>query len=153
MIKGNDLVVFKGAEMIGASKSCEINVQGETVPKASMSSAREFVGGRKSWTVMVASLLLSLSDVVSLRGKVVSLTFGVRGDGRLTGDRLTGNAIASSVRVAGTRMGLVECQITFQGSGPLQKLTVGLKEKNGLYLVSKSGERLRVLEALSESKK
>ena len=117
-LQGNDLLILNssGTALIAGAKSCEIDVNCETIETSSPSNgaARTYIAGRTDWTVSVGYLVTTpLSDLPNV-GTSVSIRIKVR-----NGSYLSGSAIFQTCRITATRGNL--CQGTFQlrGTGPL----------------------------------
>lgn len=59
ILQGRNLIISAGGQVIGASRSCDINIHCESIPIASATNGqwREFLAGRKEWSVTTNSLL------------------------------------------------------------------------------------------------
>lgn len=115
MIKGNDLRIYADGVAIAAAKSCELDVSSEIVEVSSPSSGewRSFRSGRKSWSVSVSGLVLSVTDGIGRVGSVVTIRLVA------DGEELTGDAICTTWRVTGQRGALAQGSFMFQGTGRL----------------------------------
>lgn len=120
-MKGNDLLIGNNGNPLYAAKSCDIEVDCDTVEYSSPSSGRwrNFLAGRKSWTISV-SYLVSDQNIPSDMSRV-GQTFQLKVYPRnsLPDKQLTGDAICTSWKVTGTRGNLVQGSFVFQGTGPL----------------------------------
>jgi predicted secreted protein len=103
---------------VALSKSCDIEVQCDTEEVASPTTAdwRDFIAGRKDWTINVSVLLSSVSTLVSAVGSTVTLTFGLRNS---VTDRVSGTAICTKCQIQGTVGNLASGSFEFTGSGAL----------------------------------
>lgn len=120
-MKGNNLLIgTNGASLYGA-KSCDINVNCDSIEYSSPSSGkwRSFIAGRKSWSVTCNYLVRDNnvpSDMVRV-GQTFQLKVYPRDS--VAAQQLTGDAICTEWRVTATRGSLVQGSFTFQGTGPL----------------------------------
>ena len=103
-----------------AIKSQDIKTHCDAIEKASETQQtwREFVAGRKDWSLSVTYLLLTAAKVKDLL--MVGQTFGVVvqkiNDNT---NKVTGTAILTDVQQTATVGNLATGSFTFQGSGPL----------------------------------
>lgn len=127
-MNGNEILVYYGANAIAMSKSCEIQTSAELREVASLSSNRfrEYIVGRKEWSVTVSNLVTASSaignsstgirDVLSV-GTTFSLKIKKRGDGDVAG--LSGSAILKTVKIDAIRGDLVKGSFQFVGTSAL----------------------------------
>lgn len=120
IIHGRDLLVLNssGTAIVAGSTSCDIGKTCDTIEVSGPSSGsdKEYVAGRKGWTVTVNYLVTT--DVSSLGrvGDTVTLRVKVRN----ANTYLQGNAIISECRITATRGNLCQGSFVFTGSGALQ---------------------------------
>lgn len=124
VINGNNVYIgyLSGGSytIIAGTKSNEINVQGETIEIASATQQqwREFIAGRKEWTMSVSFLLLNLaaSDPTSPLNVLTSYTlrFMTR-----DGAYIQGTAICTQCKLSSARGNLVNGTVSFKGTGAL----------------------------------
>jgi predicted secreted protein len=100
---------------VAMSKSCDIEVSCDTEEVASPTSAdwRDFIAGRKDWTINVSVLLSSVSTLVTAVGNTVTLVFGTQPD------QMTGSAIVQSTKMTATKGSLAQGAWKFKGTGAL----------------------------------
>ena len=122
-ILGKNLIVSVGGTAIAGAKSCRLQISGENIERASATDAtdatwREFIAGRKTWTVACDHLLprtgTPLRSSAAMVNTVVTLTVGVGQD------TLSGSALVKTWEVSGAVGTLAVGSFQFQGSGPLQ---------------------------------
>lgn len=119
-ILGKNLIVSVNGTAIAGAKSCRLQISGENIERASTTNAdwREFIAGRKTWTVACDHLLpktgTPLRSSAAMVNTVVTLTVGVEQD------TLSGSAIVRTWEVSGAVGTLAVGSFQFQGSGPLQ---------------------------------
>lgn len=120
-MKGNNLLIGNNGAPLYGAKSCDIEVDCDTVEYSSPSSGtwRNFIAGRKSWTI-TCSYLVRDNNVPSDMNRV-GQTFQLKVYPResLPAQQLTGDAICTSWKVTATRGNLVQGTFVFQGTGPL----------------------------------
>ena len=119
-ILGKNLIVSVNGTAIAGSKSCRLQISGENIERASATNAtwREFIAGRKTWTVACDHLLprtgTPLRSSAAMVNTVVTLTVAVGQD------TLSGSALVKTWEVSGAVGTLAVGSFQFQGSGPLQ---------------------------------
>lgn len=121
-MKGKDLIISAEGTALYGAKSCDINVDCETVEVASPTSAqwRDFIAGRKSWSVSCGYLVNESaipSDVsrVGQRFQLKVYALGADAD-----HQLKGWAICTGWKATGAVGNLAQGTFTFQGCGPLE---------------------------------
>ena len=117
IILGSNLIVYKGQTAIAGATTCDIEVNAETIETASPTSGswREFVTGRKEWTISVSYLVANTRDDLLSVGDNVVLAVGDR-----TGTELQGHAIVERVHITGNVGDIVKGQFVFRGNGELE---------------------------------
>lgn len=121
---GKDLIVIlsqNGTALAStAIRSQEIQTSAETIEKASATQQdwKEYVAGRKAWSLSVSYLVLTASKVADLL--MVGQTFDVTIKDVDNTSSVSGVAILSSVKHTATIGNLANGSFTFVGSGPLQ---------------------------------
>ena len=80
-ILGKNLIVSVNGTAIAGAKSCRLQISGENIERASATNAnwREFIAGRKTWTVACDHLLPRTTPLPSaaMVNTVVTLTVGL----------------------------------------------------------------------------
>jgi predicted secreted protein len=121
---GKDLIVIlsqNGTALAStAIRSQEIQTSAETIEKASATQQdwKEYVAGRKAWSLSVSYLVLTASKVADLL--MVGQTFDVTVKDVDNTSSVSGVAILSSVKHTAPVGNLANGSFTFVGSGPLQ---------------------------------
>ena len=117
IILGSNLIVYKGQTAIAGATTCDIEVSTETIEVASPTTGswREYIAGRKEWTVSVNYLVtLTRDDLLSVGDNVV-LAIGDR-----TSTDVQGHAIVERVHITGNVGDIVKGQFVFRGNGELE---------------------------------
>lgn len=123
--KGNDLIVSDDSGALAASKSCTVNVSGETIEISSPDQGnwKEYIAGMKSWSASTTHLVKAdgatgapIKNLLLRVGKTYTLTFKMNG---YSNDTFTGKAICKSFKVTATRGSLINCSLEFTGTGAL----------------------------------
>jgi predicted secreted protein len=127
-MNGNDILVYSGTQLIGCTRSNEIQSGCEAleVSSPSQGSWRAFLTGRKEWSFTVNYLVTNnsalhisggsgIKDLLQA-GNTFTLKVYRRG---LSAVALTGDAILTAVKITATRGNLVQGSFTFKGNGAL----------------------------------
>jgi predicted secreted protein len=121
VIHGKKLIITVGGSAIAGAKSCEINIQCDDLEVASATQGkwREFLAGRKDWSVTCGHLLPASGTPLKSSAAMVGtkVTLSIQTD--MTGDILTGSAIVKSWRASGAVDNLATGAFSFRGSGAL----------------------------------
>jgi predicted secreted protein len=121
VIHGKKLIITVGGSAIAGAKSCEINIQCDDLEVASATQGkwREFLSGRKDWSVTCGHLLPASGTPLKSSAAMVGtkVTLSIQTD--MTGDILTGSAIVKSWRASGAVDNLATGAFSFRGSGAL----------------------------------
>ena len=128
--------------MVAAAKTCRISMDSDLIEVAGVDSgqAKCYTYAMLSWTVTVTKLVTMVHELFESAGNFVRLSFVVRDKyGKLSGDRMTGDALIKSVSVDGATGSLVTGNITFQGNGELIREVVGLCDYDGTDLYDYNG--------------
>lgn len=125
-MNGNNIIIYNGSTAIAGTKSNEIQVGCETIEISSPSSGqwREYIVGRKEWSVSVDFLLLATTDVLGLlqSGNTFTLKVVTR-SGNSTTVQLEGSAILKTAKHRYTRGNLAAGSYQFVGNGALAEPT------------------------------
>lgn len=120
-INGNNIIITKGGTAIAATKSHEIQSGCELIEISgpTQGSWREYIVGRKEWSINVNYLLLENSrnnvrDVLQV-GNSVTLVIKDRDNNY----SVTGTAICTTCKQTYTRGNLAVGSFTFKGTGAL----------------------------------
>ena len=105
------------ATAIAGARSCEVNVQTDTIEVSSPTQGqwRDYIAGRKSWTVTCGQLVMEIEENINMVGQKVMLRFGERN----STDNMDGDAIVTSWKATGNIGSLTQGSFSFQGCGPL----------------------------------
>lgn len=117
--KGNNIIVLSSGTAIAGVKSDEIQSGAETIEIASATQQdwKEFIAGRKEWSLNTNYLLLAdsrLADLLNV-GTVYELAVTDR-EGNTT---VSGRAILTICKQTHTRGNLCQGTFQFRGTGPL----------------------------------
>lgn len=122
-INGNTLFIATSTSTvpIAGTRSNEIQVDGELIEVSSPTQGqwREYITGRREWSVTVGWLVLTNAAVQKLLyvGQSYVLKF------RTTSTAyLTGTAIMTNCKITATRGSLVQGSFTFKGNGALSSV-------------------------------
>lgn len=123
-INGNTLFIatWTNTAPIAGTRSNEIQVDGELIEVSSPTQGqwREYITGRREWSVTVGWLVLTNAAVQKLLYVNQSYTLKFRTTGTAY---LTGTAIMTNCKISATRGSLVQGSFTFKGTGPLTAVT------------------------------
>ena len=119
---GNNILVFLNGTAIAGTKSNEIQTDCEMIEITNMTSAqwRQFVAGRKQWSVSTGFLVLAAADTKKLLD--VGTTYTLRFRDRAGTSILQGQAIMKQCKISAARGSLATGAFTFQGSGELTEI-------------------------------
>ena len=122
---GSEGLIKIGANTLGELRSYSLETTGDTIEDTTMGdSARTYKTGLTSWTG-TASLYMDEADTAQIALTVGSeITVAFYFEGNQTGDKYyTGTAIVTGKSVSASFDGLVESEISFQGTGTLSLST------------------------------
>ena len=117
ILHGRNLIIKLGGVAIAGARSCEFNVQSDSIEKSSSTQGqfKEYIGGRLGWTCTCGHLVSEISGSASLVGRTVVLRCGSRGDT----DYIEGRALVTSWKATGTVGSLTQGSFSFLGTGVL----------------------------------
>lgn len=128
-VNGNNIVVYtyngSSWDAIAATKSDEIQVDGETIEIASDQSAdqawKRRIMGRKEWSLNVSWLVSTVADIekVLMVGTRVKIHVGARGGYSGASGGLTGFAFITTAKVTNVRGALSNGTFQMIGDGAL----------------------------------
>lgn len=122
IVLGHNLIIKVNGTAIAGAKSCEINIQGEDIEVASATQQqwREFMSGRKMWTVSCSHLIPATGTPMRSNAAMVNtrVTLSLQTD--LENDTLSGQAIVKQWSATGAVGALAKGSFSFQGTGPLE---------------------------------
>ena len=121
----NIILLVNGSEedqyVFAATRAHIITTECETIEVCSPSQGkwREYIAGRKKWSLNVGWLVLANDDVrkVLLAGSAVTIKIKGRGSADISG--LTGSAILKTCKISAVRGNLATGSFAFVGNGPL----------------------------------
>lgn len=116
---GNNILVFLNGTAIAGTKSNEIQTDCEMIEITNMTSAqwRQFIAGRKQWTVSTGFLVLAGADITKLL--TVGTTYTLQFRDRAGSNIIEGQAILKTCKISATRGNLATGSFSFQGTGEL----------------------------------
>lgn len=116
---GNNILVYLNGTAIAGTKSNEIQTDCDMIEVTNPNSAqwRQFLAGRKQWTVNTAFLVLSASDTQKLLN--IGTTYTLQFRDRSGSSILQGQAILKTCKISATRGNLATGAFSFQGTGEL----------------------------------
>ena len=123
LFKGNDLILKESSNgiVLAASKSLELNINGETIEvgRTSADMWRKFITGRKDWSISVSTLVGSGQFTAS--AAMIGKTYGVKFvDGQsATAALLSGICICKQVKITEQKGSIAKGSFVFQGTGAL----------------------------------
>ena len=126
---GNNIIVYSGGTAIAGTRSSEVQSGSELIEVSSPTQGtwRQYIAGRKEWSVTVGFLVLSDSALaISNKTGVQDLlqvgnTFMLKIKERNAADSdgVTGSAILKTCKITMTRGNLVQGSFQFTGNGTL----------------------------------
>lgn len=118
---GNDIIVYRDGTAIAATRSADLPAECNMIEVSSPNSAqwREYIPGRKGWTLTVTWLVVAETDVRALLNVGTSYTLKFKGRSATDAQGVTGTAILKTCRITATRGNVVQGSFAFQGSGAL----------------------------------
>ena len=120
-INGNNILVFNGSTAIAGVKSNEIVCDCELIEISSPSTGawRQYIAGRKEWSLTVGYLLLASPDVRALLTVGSSYTIKVKGRSDSDSNGVSGTAYLKTCKIDATRGNLVQGSFQFVGTSAL----------------------------------
>lgn len=123
LYNGKDLILKDSNDgtVLAASKSLELNINGETIEVARTSSDmwRQFITGCKDWSISVSTLVGSWQFTASaaMIGETYEVKF-VNGQSA-TAALLSGTCICKQVKITEQKGSIAKGSFVFQGTGAL----------------------------------
>ena len=119
---GNNILVYLNGTAIAGTKSNEIQTECDMIEVTNQNSAqwRQYLAGRKNWSVSTGFLVLAAADTKKLLN--VGTTYTLRFSDRAGTSILQGQAIMKQCKISATRGSLATGSFTFQGSGELAEV-------------------------------
>lgn len=117
--KGNNIIVLSSGTAIAGVKSDEIQSGAETIEIASATQQnwKEFIAGRKEWSLNTNYLLLADSSLADLLN--VGTVYELAVTDRQCNVAVSGRAILTICKQTHTRGNLCQGTFQFRGTGPL----------------------------------
>lgn len=121
VIHGRNLIIKMNGTAIAGAKSCEINIQCDDIEIASASqgSWRDFIAGRKEWSVSCGHLIPASGTPLKTNAAMIGTTVTLSMQTGMSGDTLSGRAIVKQWKVSGTLGNLSTGSFTFRGKDAL----------------------------------
>lgn len=113
-IDGTDATLIAGAKSDDIEVKCDL----QEVASPSQGQWREYLAGRKEWTVNTSYLVANGSDLSKMLK--VGTTYIISFIGKPYYDELRGNAILTTCKIQATRGNLATGVFQFKGTGILQ---------------------------------
>lgn len=112
------MLVSVGGVAVAACRSCEINVEAETIEVSSPDTGtwRTFIAGRKSWSVSCSYLVQAPGTELPQVGAAVHLSLSLRSGSSAF---LEGDAIVRSCRINAEVGSIAKGSFEFVGNGEL----------------------------------
>lgn len=119
-MNGNIFLVYLNGTQIAGAKSDDIEVKCDTqeVANPSQGSWREFLAGRKDWSVSTSYLMQDTTDIYKLLN--VGTTYLLTFYDRRSYNMVRGNAILTTCKIQASRGNLISGVFNFRGTGELQ---------------------------------
>ena len=110
---------------LGAVKSNDISTDADTNEVASSTSGvwKEYIAGRKDWSVNVSYLVLADADMLELLNVGTTYSLKIGGRSATDANTLTGTAILTTCKITATQGNLAQGSFQFKGSGALAVVT------------------------------
>ena len=120
---GNNVLIYVDGSLVAGTRSDEVQSGCETIEIANPSSGdwRQFIVGRKEWSISQSWLLPAASDLGRLLQVGTTVTIRLLGRGAAKG--LTGQAILKTCKVTNTRGNISNGSFQFHGTGALVEET------------------------------
>lgn len=122
--KGNNFIVKLDGTAIAGVRSNEIQSGADVieVSSATQQQWREFIAGRREWSLNVSYLVMASTGLADLL--TVGTMFTIDVTDRTGAVTASGTAILKVCKQTATRGNLVQGSFQFQGSGPLASVSV-----------------------------
>ena len=118
-INGNDIIILKDGTSIAGTTAHDIQTSAEDIEVSSptQGSWRQYIAGRKDWSVTVSYLVLAASGIRDVLTVGTTYTLIIRN--RTNSSSMTGQAILTRCQQNYKRGSLVSGSFTFRGTGAL----------------------------------
>lgn len=120
-INGNNVLIYRNGTAIAGTITNEIQTGADLIEISSPTSGqwKEYIAGRKSWSVNVSYLILANNGVRDLLNVGNSYTLKIRGRNATDATGVVGTGILKSCKITATKGNLVQGSFTFQGTSSL----------------------------------
>lgn len=120
-INGKNILIYRDGTAIAGTVSNEIQSGAEIIEISSPTAGewKQYISGRKSWSVNVSYLVLANDGVRDLLNVGSSYTLKFRGRNQSDSTGVTGTAILKNCKITATKGNLVQGSFQFTGNGPL----------------------------------
>ena len=120
-INGNNILIYRDGTAIAGTVSNEIQSGVELIEISSPTAGewKQYITGRKSWSVNVSYLILANTGVRDLLNVGTSYTLKIRGRNATDATGVVGTGILKSCKITATKGNLVQGSFTFQGTSSL----------------------------------
>jgi predicted secreted protein len=120
-INGNNILIYRDGTAIAGTASNEIQAGAELIEISSPTTGewKQYITGRKSWSVNVSYLILANTGVRELLNVGTSYTIKIRGRNATDATGVVGTAILKSCKITATKGNLAQGSFQFVGTGAL----------------------------------
>ena len=120
-ILGNNILIYRNGTAIAGTVSNEIQSGAELIEISSPTSGqwKEYIAGRKSWSINVSYLVLAYNGVRDLLNVGTTYTLKFRGRNSSDATGVQGTAILKSCKITATKGNIVQGSFPFTGTGTL----------------------------------
>ena len=121
VILGNNILIYRNGTAIAGTVSNEIQSGAELIEISSPTSGqwKEYIAGRKSWSINVSYLVLAYNGVRDLLNVGTTYTLKFRGRNSSDATGVQGTAILKSCKITATKGNIVQGSFQFTGTGTL----------------------------------
>jgi len=118
---GNDIIILRNSTAIAGTRTDKVNTNADLMEVASSTTGqwKEYIAGRKDWSVNVSWLVVADSDMLDLLSIGTTYTLQIGGRSATNANTLTGSAILKVCEVVSTRGNIAQGSFSFQGTGAL----------------------------------
>lgn len=118
---GNNILIYRSGTAIAGTTSNEIQSESDLIEISSPTSGqwKEYIEGRKSWSINVSYLVLAYNGVRELLNVGTTYTLKFRGRNSSDSTGVQGTAILKSCKITATKGNLCQGSFQFVGTGAL----------------------------------
>jgi hypothetical protein len=118
---GNNILIYRSGTAIAGTTSNEIQSEADLIEISSPTSGqwKEYIEGRKSWSINVSYLVLAYNGVRELLNVGTTYTLKFRGRNSSDSTGVQGTAILKSCKITATKGNLCQGSFQFVGTGAL----------------------------------